>query len=56
MVAGALFIHIFAAVCYLVHKFLITDAASKLAHVEKQLGTCQRISEELSERLKESSL
>ena len=56
MVAGALFLHIFAGLCYAVRKFLLTDAGSKLAHVKKQLGICQSISEELSERLQEHSL
>jgi hypothetical protein len=56
MVAGAVFIHIFAGVCYLFHKFLLTDAGTKLARVEKQLGICQSVAEELSERLKEHSL
>ena len=55
-IAAALFIHILAGECYPVRKLLLRDTSRKLAHVEKQLGTCQSISEELSERPTEHSL
>src|SRR5215467_1660726 len=52
--AAALFINIFAAVYLIARKLFLKDTGRKLAHLEKQLRTGQSISEELSERLKES--
>ena|SRR5689334_7602214 len=52
--AAALFINLFAAIYTISRKFFLKDTGRKLAHLEKQLRTGQSISEELSERLKES--
>jgi hypothetical protein len=52
--AAALFINIFAAVYLIARKLFLKDTGRKLAHLEKQLRTGQSISEELSERLKDS--
>ena len=51
---AALFVNLFAAIYILARKFFLQDTGRKLAHLEKQLRTGQSISEELSERLKES--
>ena|SRR5215831_14643246 len=50
----ALFINLFAAIYVLGRKLFLKDTGRKLAHLEKQLRSGQSISEELSERLKES--
>jgi hypothetical protein len=50
----ALFINIFAAMYAITRKLFLKDTGRKLAHLEKQLRSGQSISEELSERLKES--
>jgi hypothetical protein len=52
--AAALFVNIFAAVYLIARKLFLKDTGRKLAHLEKQLRTGESISEELSERLKES--
>jgi hypothetical protein len=52
--AAALFINIFTAVYLIARKLFLKDTGRKLAHLEKQLRTGPSISEELSERLKES--
>src|SRR5689334_16813289 len=52
--AAALFINLFAAIYAVIRKLFLKDTGRKLAHLEKQLRTGQSISEELSERLKES--
>ena len=51
---AALFINLFAAIYIVGRKLFLKDTGRKLAHLEKQLRTGQSISEELSERLKES--
>jgi hypothetical protein len=50
----ALFVNIFAAIYMLCRKLFLKDTGRKLAHLEKQLRTGESISEELSERLKDS--
>ena len=49
-----LFINLFAVIYTIGREFFLKDTGRKLAHLEKQLRTGQSISEELSERLKES--
>jgi hypothetical protein len=51
---AALFINLFAAIYLVWRKLFLKDTGRKLAHLEKQLRTGESISEELSERLKES--
>ena len=51
---AALFVNIFAAIYMLCRKLFLKDTGRKLAHLEKQLRTGESISEELSERLKDS--
>jgi hypothetical protein len=52
--AAALFVNLFAAIYVASRKLFLKDTGRKLAHLEKQLRTGESISEELSERLKES--
>src|SRR5215472_8364149 len=52
--SAALFVNLFAAIYMLCSKLFLKDTGRKLAHLEKQLRTGESISEELSERLKES--
>ena len=52
--SAALFVNLFAAIYMLCRKLFLKDTGRKLAHLEKQLRTGESISEDLSERLKDS--
>src|SRR5215470_10482788 len=51
---AALFMNLLAAIYIICRKLFLKDTGRKLAHLEKQLRTGVSISEELSERLKDS--